>query len=184
MYDRVWTISNFLSILRVLLVIPVALLLQSNADRTFTAILVLVAAATDLSDGWLARKLDQVTEFGKILDPIADKICIAVIGIVLTVQGRLPLWFVVFAISRDAAIAVGGMYVKKERGIVLMSNWAGKLATCLIAALILLIVLDVPSLRIAAFTFLYLSAAALALSSLLYLRRFLEVLSAPAAGIP
>ncbi len=93
MAHRNWTISNGLSFLRILLVIPIAVLLLQPEHRMLVVGLLLFAALTDLFDGYLARMLNEVSDFGKIIDPLADKIAVGVVCLILMVQGKVPLWF-------------------------------------------------------------------------------------------
>lgn len=97
-----------------------------------------IGALTDTLDGQLARRLHQVTEVGKIIDPIADKIGIAVILIYLAVtRGDFPTWFVLFAFARDIVIFVVGLYVKKKYNYIFMSNMLGKVTVTVMALTIL-----------------------------------------------
>src|SRR2546427_6174349 len=144
MRRSVWTVSNVLSFVRVLLAIPIAMLLRDGdpSSRFAAAGLILLAAATDFLDGLIARKFHQVTDLGKTIDPVADKIVVGVVAIVLTQQGKLPLWFLSLVLLRDGAIFLGAVYVRRVKGLVLQSNEAGKWAVSLIAALILVSVVD------------------------------------------
>lgn len=176
---KIWTISNALSMARIVLVVPIAfLLLRASPGHNFIAALLVIAAGlTDLFDGILARHLNQVTEFGKIIDPLADKIGIASIAVILTLQAKLPFWFLLLVLARDVSIFIGGLYVKRAYGIVLMSNWAGKWASACMAFLLLIAVLDVPFLISAKYFFLEASAAMLVISSVLYARRLRSMIT-------
>jgi len=122
------TISNLLSIFRALLSVPFALvMLLPDPPLRFWAVGILLAGMmTDKLDGDLARRRGEETEWGKILDPLADKVCVAVMALVLLKVGDFPLWFVLALLSRDMLIFLGGMYLKSTRGVVLPSNVAGK----------------------------------------------------------
>src|SRR5258706_9842849 len=185
MRDSIWTVANLLTLLRVLLVIPIAFLLVPGDHNSRVLALVLIAAATasDFLDGLIARKLHQVTEFGKILDPVADKIAVGVVAWILTQKGKLPVWFLVTVLVRDATIFLAGVYLSRTRGIVLQSNQAGKWAVTAIAALILLSVLDLPGSDWLHTLLLASSTLLLAISSGLYLQRFLAVRQGGGAGI-
>jgi CDP-diacylglycerol--glycerol-3-phosphate 3-phosphatidyltransferase len=178
MNRSVWTISNFLSIVRVLLVLPISFLLWSGGDeaRIWTVALIIVGATTDLLDGWLARKLNQVSEFGKIIDPLADKIAIGAICSILAIRGFIPLWFFLVVIVRDLLIFIGGIYVRRSRGVILQSNYPGKWAAAVISWYILITV-AVPASDFAVLKELLKIASVLmlAISSALYLYRFLLV---------
>src|SRR5215831_15113631 len=139
MMDRVWTISNILSLLRIALVGPIiaALLENSPAGNLTAGLLVFAAAATDFFDGLLARRLNQISEFGKIVDPVADKIAVLGVAAVLVHLGRVPLWFFGVAASRDMLILAGGLYARKYFGVTLQSTQTGKWCVAVTAAYIL-----------------------------------------------
>jgi len=178
MRKSIWTVSNVLSLARVVLVLPIAKLLAiDDPPSRYAAVgLIVVAVATDFLDGLIARKLHQVTEFGKIIDPVADKIAVAVVAAILTGQGKLPLWFLATVVLRDAAILLGGIYLRRRRRIVLQSNNAGKWAVTVIAALILFSILDLRGAGWICNVLLAGSTGLLVLSFGLYLRRFLAAI--------
>jgi CDP-diacylglycerol--glycerol-3-phosphate 3-phosphatidyltransferase len=178
MNGRIWTISNLLSILRIILAIPIVAILQTNnpADRLLILILLIIAALTDLFDGMLARRLNQVTEFGKIIDPVADKIAIGAIAIVIALQGKLPFWFIVLVILRDIVIMAGGVYVKNKKNITLQSNIMGKWAVFVISLLIIFSIFDFYGILWLKTLLLAVGAIVLVLSFVFYLTRFIRVI--------
>ncbi len=127
-----WTISNFISLSRIVLAIPMAALLMSGQNIS-ALILGLVAVGTDLLDGYLARKLNQVSEYGKIIDPLADKIFVGTVAICLLINGMIPLWFVIAVLLRDLLILIGGIYAKGKVEIVIPSNYVGKITVIILA---------------------------------------------------
>lgn len=127
---------------------------------------------SDLLDGYLARKLNQVSELGKIIDPLADKICVIIIVIILLYMNKIPLWFVIIVVARDFAILAFGIYLNKKRDILLMSNFPGKMAVLSIGIIILFSIVNIPVLKDLV-NFLYvLSLLLIIYSSVLYLVRF------------
>jgi phosphatidylglycerophosphate synthase len=94
-------------------------------------------------DGYLARKMDQITEFGKIIDPLADKICIGVIITKLFLINQLPAYYFFMIIGRDILIFLGGILLTKRLGKVLPSNMLGKITVLVIGIVIILIFLQV-----------------------------------------
>jgi cardiolipin synthase (CMP-forming) len=140
------TISNYLSILRLLLAIPFWILLDSfylPLSRFLLLSLTLLASLTDILDGYLARKMGQVTEFGKIIDPLADKICIGIIITKLFLIHEIPAYYFYMIIGRDLLIFLGGIFVTNKLGKVLPSNMIGKITVTVIGIVILLIILNV-----------------------------------------
>lgn len=97
------TIPNFITIFRFLLVPAVVLSLLSG-DVGWALALFAVAGLSDAADGFIARQFNQRSELGAYLDPMADKILLVSVFVVLGVMGELPLWLVVAAVSRDALI--------------------------------------------------------------------------------
>lgn len=175
--NEIYTKSNLLSLFRLLLAIPFWILL-SNFDsqqvRYFTFALCLFAAFTDIMDGYLARKFNEVTEFGKIIDPLADKIAVGVIIIKLFLIGEIPAYYLLLILIRDILIFFGGLFVAKKIGKVLPSNILGKITVINIGIVILLIILKIDRENFI-FIILFLSSILLMLASFAaYLIRAIE----------
>jgi cardiolipin synthase len=127
--SRVLTIPNVISLLRILL-IPVFCLLIVDRDSSAAGIVLFTAVvATDWVDGFVARRTGQVSELGKILDPVADRLAIAAGVIALVVRGAFPLWEALLILILDAAMLVGGAFLLSDRGVRIDVRWIGKLAT-------------------------------------------------------
>lgn len=127
--DRVLTLPNILSALR-LLGVPVFLwlILVPEADG-WAIVLLVVSGFTDWLDGYLARRWNQITRVGQLLDPIADRLYILATLIGLLLRGIVPWWFVVILLSRDVLMA-GVLWVLKRRDVVgLPVHFLGKAAT-------------------------------------------------------
>ncbi len=131
-----------------------------------------IATLTDFFDGLLARSLNQVTDFGKILDPVADKICVVVASFALVIAGDVPIWFALLVLLRDFAILVGGSMIITKRRIVVQSTWAGKWTVTFIAAYLVLATLRADSIAAVTHLFLYLSTVFLFISFAVYFRIF------------
>ena len=80
----------------------------------------------DLADGYIARHYNQKSELGKILDPLADKLFVAMLIIILFLQGRVPTWYIAIVVSRDLLILVAGIYASRRLNVVLPSNNLGR----------------------------------------------------------
>lgn len=139
----IWTLSNGISFLRLLLSIPLAYYLW---ELHTVAIIIIGFAAyiSDLLDGYLARKMNQVSEWGKVIDPIADKVFVGTGVIILSVKDVIPMWFVAVVICRDILIMIVGAWYSKKHNFVLPSLFAGKAAVVAIAFALLIHVIDVP----------------------------------------
>jgi len=131
--EAFWNLPNTISVLR-LGVVPVLLLLPwANGRRgsQITAWLFILAALSDLLDGWLARRGQQVTHIGKLLDPLADKLVISTALIVLAAMGRIPIWAVwmaVVIVGRELAVT-GLRGIASAGGHVMAASWLGKVKT-------------------------------------------------------
>lgn len=131
------TIPNILTIFRLVLILPIALLLLSG-NNFIALILIFVAWITDLLDGFLARKLNQISSLGKTLDPIADKLLIFVIVLSLVVAEAIPLYLGIIVIVRDILILVGGLYAWIKYKFLMQSNWIGKLSAFIIGCILVI----------------------------------------------
>ena len=122
--------ANKLTMLRVVL-IPVYLVLW-HLDfpiNNYVALAVFViASATDLLDGWIARHYNQVTDFGKFMDPLADKVLVLTAMICFCAMGRMPAWAVVIVMAREFAVS-GLRLVAVDNGRVIAAGWSGKVKT-------------------------------------------------------
>jgi cardiolipin synthase (CMP-forming) len=127
--NRVLTVPNLLSFAR-LAVLPV-IYLDLVDDRLLRAfVLLAVFAATDWLDGYIARRFDQVSRLGQLLDPISDRVLFVVVGIGFVVAGIVPLWVVLLLLARDLAVLlVGGVLLLRGRSHLPEVTRVGKAAT-------------------------------------------------------
>lgn len=173
MAERVWTASNILSCSRIFLLGPLAFCLFSEFDhnRLWAALILLIGALTDFLDGFLARRFHSVSEFGKIMDPIADKIAVGAIAIFLVMLGDIPLWYVGLVLVRDAMIFAGGLYIQKKKNIIAQSNLPGKLAVSFVSLYLLFSVLQWDSLEDATIVTQWVSVILMVVSLIVYGQR-------------
>jgi CDP-diacylglycerol--glycerol-3-phosphate 3-phosphatidyltransferase len=131
------TLPNVLTVVRILLVpvIVVALLEETPNADTIAAVVFAVAAFTDGLDGYIARARGSVTNFGKLMDPLADKLLIIAPLISLVSLDRIAPWIAMVIITRELAVTMLRM-VAVERGVVVEASWLGKLKTILQVAAI------------------------------------------------
>lgn len=125
-------LPNLLTLLRIVAVpvVVVALLDETpNGDMLAAAVFAL-AALTDGLDGYIARSRDAITTFGKLMDPLADKLLITAALISLVSLGRLPAWVAMVIIAREFLIT-GLRAVAADRGLVIAASWMGKVKTVL-----------------------------------------------------
>lgn len=128
-------IPNILSITRICLVFVFIALFFT--DHIYTALLVfLIAGATDVIDGYLARRNHWISNLGKVLDPLADKLMQFTVLICLWIADIIPWWFVVPFFVKDIFTLLAGLIVIKRRSVAVVSKWYGKLTVCLFYATI------------------------------------------------
>jgi CDP-diacylglycerol--glycerol-3-phosphate 3-phosphatidyltransferase len=140
-------ISNLISLTRLVLTLPMAVALIDNQFTT-SILIGIFAYITDILDGYLARRLKQVSEFGKIIDPLADKIFLGTVVIILAIQTHLPLWFVLVVILRDLLILAGGLYAKKKIDFVIPANYLGKFTATINSIAVLVAILNLSNILI------------------------------------
>jgi CDP-diacylglycerol--glycerol-3-phosphate 3-phosphatidyltransferase len=137
-------LPNLLTVLRILAVpvIVVALLDETPNGDALAAGVFALAALTDGLDGYFARSRDAVTTFGKLMDPLADKLLIVAALVSLVSLDRLAAWVAMVIIARELAVT-GLRVVAAERGVVISASWLGKAKTILqVAAVFALIAAD------------------------------------------
>lgn len=126
--DRIVTIPNALSVLR-LAALPLIYLDLVDGRWLRAFVLLAVFSATDWLDGYLARRLDQITRFGALLDPISDRALFVVVGVGFVQAGLLPWWPVLLLLARDVVVlVVGVVLLRGDRGVPPVSK-LGKAAT-------------------------------------------------------
>ena len=111
-----------------------------EANRYISLTLFVVASVTDWFDGYLARKNNLVTNFGKFMDPLADKLLVCSAMICMIDLKRLPAWFVIIIIAREFIIS-GFRLIAAENGIVIAANYWGKFKTASQMIMIILLIL-------------------------------------------
>lgn len=129
--NKIATLPNLLSLIR-LCFIPVFLVLLLHGHDLPATVLFAVAASTDWVDGQVARRTNQVSRLGQLLDPFVDRLLMisGVLGLLLV--GRLPLWIVVFVVARDLLMLAGGSYLLSRWKVRVAVVYPGKVATTLL----------------------------------------------------
>ena len=140
-------LPNVLTMLRILLVpvLVVALLSDAEHGDLLAAIVFALASITDAMDGYFARTRDAITTFGKLMDPIADKLLIIAALVALVSLNRLAAWVAMVIIARELTVTWTRMQATQQ-GVVIAANWWGKAKTIVqVAAIFFLIVAGSPS---------------------------------------
>ncbi len=143
-------LPNKLTTLRVIMIpfFVFFLLWQNGENRTFRMIalaLFIIASLTDLLDGKIARKYNLVTNFGKFMDPLADKLLVCSALICLIELNALPAWMVIVIISREFIIS-GFRLIASDNGVVIAASYWGKFKTTFQMVSVVLLILDIPAL--------------------------------------
>ncbi|NNF04289.1 MAG: CDP-alcohol phosphatidyltransferase family protein [Rhodothermales bacterium] len=171
---RFWTLPNILTMSRMILVLPITWLVLNNGDLVWIMSLVVIAIATDYFDGRLARWSDSESEWGRVLDPIADKMGGGLVVAALALRGSLPLWFLGVMVVRDLTILAGGAIIRRRTGRIVASMMSGKVAVTAVALTVLAALLraDQPVLEFC----LWASVVLLVWSFFRYMIRFFNIL--------
>ncbi len=136
--DKFWTIPNILSLIRILLIIPILnqLKLDTLESNTMAFFLIVVAYITDFFDGVIARKFKMISNVGKILDPMGDKLLAITIATVLYINKKAPLYLFILILTRDVLIFIGALYAINVKGKILLPIFAGKLTTAVLGVVL------------------------------------------------
>ena len=126
--SRTWTIPNVLSFLR-LASVPVFLVLFLNERENAAVIVYGIGAWTDFFDGYIARRTGSVTELGKLLDPLADRIFIVALAVALVARGTLELWLAAVIVGRDVLVLCAFPLLERRGVPRIPVSFLGKFAT-------------------------------------------------------
>lgn len=177
--DTVLTWSNLISVSRILAAFAVIYIHYTNGNLFTTTItwLIVYGVISDYLDGFIARKTNSVSEFGKLLDPIADKLAVTALFVYTVYLGWIPLWFLIFSVVRDTLIMLGSRIIQRKYGKVAMSVMSGKISVN-VQALYWISVFFLPGYQFAdAHTFLMGAAvSAMLISFYDYISRFRQIM--------
>ena len=174
-------LPNKLTIIRVCL-IPffVAALLFDHGNnytmRIVANVLFIVASLTDLFDGKIARKYNLVTNFGKFMDPLADKLLVCSALICLIELGQLPAWVVIIIISREFIIS-GFRLVAADNGVVIAASYWGKFKTTFPMAAVILMIFNIPALTLVTNIVVVIAVALTIISLVDYVAKNIKILT-------
>lgn len=158
----------------------VAALLYDNGSsqtmRIVANVIFIVASLTDLFDGKIARKYNLVTNFGKFMDPLADKLLVCSALICLIQLGQLPAWVVIIIISREFIIS-GFRLVAADNGIVIAASYWGKFKTTFQIIAVILMIFNIPALATVTMIMLVIAVVLTVISLVDYVAKNIEVLT-------
>ena len=143
---REWTkkqinVPNTITLIRLLFIPWLSIeIYNSKGYSRLTFILYVLIWATDFLDGWIARKTGAVTDLGKLLDPLVDKLLHIVTAIMLTIVGRIPIWFPIAFVVKEILMVLGAVVLVNNK-MVMSSRWYGKVSTVVVAAVFALVLI-------------------------------------------
>ena len=174
-------LPNKLTVLRICMIpfFVAALLYENGADQTMRIIanvIFITASLTDLLDGQIARKYGLVTNFGKFMDPLADKLLVCSALICLIQLGQLPAWVVIVIISREFIIS-GFRLVAADNGIVIAASYWGKFKTVFQMTAVVLLIFNIPPLSVLTSAVLWIAVILTVVSLVDYVAKNIKVLT-------
>lgn len=142
-------LPNKLTVLRMILIVPFVIVMLTDvcggAGKWVALGIFILASLTDLLDGKIARKYQLITNFGKFMDPLADKLLVCAAMICLVEMGKIPSWVVIIIISREFVIS-GFRLIASDNGIVIAASYWGKFKTVFQMIMVILMIMDMESL--------------------------------------
>lgn len=159
-------IPNILTIIRFIL-IPFIIISISLNNYIFALILFTLSSLSDVLDGFIARKFNAITDFGKLMDPLADKLTQLSTLITLYIKRVIPIWIVLVLISKDLVLISGASFLYGKQ-LVVSSRWYGKLSTVLLyIAVVSSMIINICNIPIHFDVYIYAFAVCLAILALL-----------------
>ena len=173
-------LPNKLTVVRMALVpffVAALLLSMTNDSLKWVALaLFVIASLTDFADGYIARKYNLITNFGKFMDPLADKI-LTISGMICLIElGRIPSWIVIIIVAREFIIS-GFRLVAAENGVVIAANYWGKFKTTFQMIMIILMIMNIPQLQILTNLTMWIALALTIISLVTYINANKQVLA-------
>ena len=187
--DKLWTPANIVTLVRICLVplFVVALLspwpqwfglpqVADDSQSLIAAGIFILISCTDWLDGYLARSRGEVTDFGKFMDPLADKLLVCSALICLIELGQLPAWVVIIIISREFIIS-GFRLVAADNGVVIAASYWGKFKTTFQMAAVILMIFNIPALTLVTNIVVVIAVALTIISLVDYVAKNIKILT-------
>ena len=173
-------LPNKLTLFRVILipffVVCMLVNVTGNADKWIALIIFIIASLTDLLDGKIARKYNLITDFGKFMDPLADKLLVCSALICLVSLNRIPAWIVIIIIAREFIIS-GFRLIAADNGRVIAASYWGKFKTTFQMIMVILMIADISQLFILTQIIMYVALILTVVSLVDYLVKNKDVMS-------
>lgn len=136
--NKFLTVPNVLSLFRIALIPVIVWLYAISGNMVWSGVVLIVSGLTDIADGWIARHYNMVSEVGKALDPIADKLTQGAVLLCMIFRFPLLVFPFIMLLAKEAFVGFTGLLLIQKSGAVYGAEWHGKAATCLIYAVLLL----------------------------------------------
>ncbi len=141
-FRYIFTVPNILSYFRILLIVPFVILFLKG-EYLWSAVCIISSGLTDCIDGFLARKLNQITQLGKMLDPVADKLTLLAVGVCLSVVEPMIIPVIVILVLKDLLMLIGASVMLKNKVMPFGSEWYGKVGTvCFYVSVAAIVIFD------------------------------------------
>ena len=167
-------LPNKLTMLRVIMIPFFVFFMLTNvggAHSQWIALVIFIAASlTDLLDGKIARKYNLITDFGKFMDPLADKMLVISAMICLVSMDRIPAWIVIVIVAREFIIS-GFRLIAADKGVVIAASYWGKFKTVFQMAMVILMIADFPALSVLTQLVMWIALVLTVISLIDYLRK-------------
>lgn len=167
-------LPNKLTVLRMIMIVPFVFFMLTDVagdmSKWIALALFVVASLTDLLDGHIARKYNLVTNFGKFMDPLADKLLVCAAMICLVENGKIPSWVVIVIISREFIIS-GFRLIASDNGIVIAASYWGKFKTVFQMIMIVLMIADIAAIQIVTQIVMWIALVLTVISLIDYLKK-------------
>ena len=174
--EDIWTIPNIISMLRIALIPFILWLYCGPKDYTAAIILIIISGLSDIVDGKIARKFNMVSNFGKFLDPVADKMTQGTLIICLISRYKWMIALITFFILKEAVMFLAGYIVFKNTDSVNSAQWHGKLSTVVLYSVMFVLILFTNIPEIYANILILICACVMAMSLWLYLSFYYKLI--------
>ena len=173
-------LPNKLTVVRMILIVPFVFIMLTDVcgpmSKWIALAIFIIASLTDLLDGKIARKYNLVTNFGKFMDPLADKRLVCAAMICLVEMGKIPSWIVIIIISREFIIS-GFRLIASDNGIVIAASYWGKFKTVFQMAMVILMIADIAALNVVTQIIMWIALALTIISLVDYLKKNWHVMA-------
>ena len=169
-----WNIPNVLSLVRIAL-IPVFMVLYMTGHDNWAFVALAASGLTDVLDGFIARRFNQITDCGKLLDPLSDKLTQVAVVVALTTEYPELVPLAILCLVKEACQAIGGIILLRRRHAVRGSKWFGKLSTVVFYGCMLALVLFPEMNNVVEWILIAAAGLAMLLAFVGYLRMFISI---------